>query len=91
MSEYGNDDEGNCAASWATTFISELSQFKKKKNVEKSNPAENADQLELVDDFLEMEKFAYESNGAISGSDVSNSTRSVVANHNTSGIKGFRR
>jgi myosin heavy subunit len=76
MSEDGNDDERSCAESWSTTaLISELSQFKKEKNNEKSNKVENANQLELMDDFLEMEKLAClpnGSNGAISILDSSN-------------------
>ncbi|CAL5418424.1 unnamed protein product [Camellia sinensis] len=85
MSEDGNDDERSCAGSWATTSISELSHFKG-KNIEKSNKAENENHLELMDDFLEMEKLAYlsnDSNGAISGSDVSNNMRSEIANQDT--------
>lgn len=75
MSEDGNDDERSCAESWSTALISELAQFKKEKNNEKSNKVENANRLELMDDFLEMEKLAClpnGSNGAISISDSSN-------------------
>lgn len=75
MSEDGNDDERSCAESWSTALVSELSQFKKEKNNEKSNKVENANQLELMDDFLEMEKLACipnGSNGAISILDSSN-------------------
>ncbi|PSR99604.1 Filament-like plant protein [Actinidia chinensis var. chinensis] len=87
MSEDGNDDDGSCAGSWATAMISELSHFKKEKIIEKPNNAENANHLELMDDFLEMEKLAYlsnDSNGAISVSDVSNNDRSEIANQDTS-------
>ncbi|KAL7175174.1 hypothetical protein ACSBR2_028889 [Camellia fascicularis] len=83
MSEDGNDNERSCAGSWATTSISELSHFKG-KNIEKSNKAENENHLELMDDFLEMEKLASnDSNGAISGSDISNNMRSKLANQDT--------
>ncbi|XP_077231059.1 filament-like plant protein 4 [Tasmannia lanceolata] len=58
MSEDGIDDEGSCAESWATTHISELSQFKNKKNVDQSKRAENSNDLELMNDFLEMERLA---------------------------------
>uniref|UniRef100_A0A5B7AF11 Putative filament-like plant protein 4 isoform X1 n=1 Tax=Davidia involucrata TaxID=16924 RepID=A0A5B7AF11_DAVIN len=81
MSEYGNDDDGSCFGSWA---LSELSHFKKEKNILKSHKAENANHLELMDDFLEMEKLANlsnNSNGAISSSDISNNTRSEIVNH----------
>ncbi|KAI7980562.1 Filament-like plant protein 4 [Camellia lanceoleosa] len=83
MSEDGNDSERRCASSWATTSISELSYFKG-KNIKKSNKAENENHLELMDDFLEMEKLASnDSNGAISGSDISNNMRSEMANQDT--------
>ncbi|KAF5962036.1 hypothetical protein HYC85_003245 [Camellia sinensis] len=83
MFEDGNDNERSCAGSWATTLISELSHFKG-KNIEKSNKAENENHLELMDDFLEMEKLASnDSNGAISGSDISNNMRSEMANQDT--------
>ncbi|KAI8005380.1 Filament-like plant protein 4 [Camellia lanceoleosa] len=76
MSENGNDNERSCAGSWAATSISEISHFKG-KNIEKSNKAEKENHLELMDDFLEMEKLASnDSNGAISGSDISNNMRS---------------
>ncbi|CBI19835.3 unnamed protein product, partial [Vitis vinifera] len=63
MSEDGNDDAVSCAESWATGLVSGLSQFKK----------ENANHLELMDDFLEMEKLAClsnNSNGAFSKHDL---------------------
>ncbi|XP_022772666.1 filament-like plant protein 4 [Durio zibethinus] len=62
VSEDGNDDDRSCADSWATALISELSQFKKEKSTEKSNKTENAKHLDLMDDFLEMEKLACSSN-----------------------------
>ncbi|XP_011028982.1 PREDICTED: filament-like plant protein 4 [Populus euphratica] len=58
VSEDGNDDTQSCADSWATTSVSEVSNFKKDNHSDKSNKAENAKHLELMDDFLEMEKFA---------------------------------
>ncbi|XAR64181.1 hypothetical protein NMG60_11024428 [Bertholletia excelsa] len=57
VSEDGNDDEGSCAGSWATASVSEFSHFKE-KNTEKSNKSECANHMELMDDFLEMEKLA---------------------------------
>ncbi|XP_042494105.1 filament-like plant protein 4 [Macadamia integrifolia] len=71
MSEDGIDEDGSCAESWATALISELSQFKKERDVEKVIKADNPKHLELMDDFLEMERMAClsaESNGAISSS-----------------------
>ncbi|XP_020093778.1 filament-like plant protein 4 [Ananas comosus] len=58
MSEDGVDDEGSCSESWATALISELSQFKKEKYGGKGNKTENSNHLELMDDFLEMERLA---------------------------------
>ncbi|KAF5954085.1 hypothetical protein HYC85_006941 [Camellia sinensis] len=83
MSEDRNDNERSCTGCWATTAISELSHFKG-KNIEKSNKAENENHLELMDDFLEMEKLASnDSNGPISGSAISNNMRSEMANQDT--------
>ncbi|KAI8003602.1 Filament-like plant protein 4 [Camellia lanceoleosa] len=83
MSEDGNDNERSYTGCWATAVISELSHFKG-KNIEKSNKAENENHLELMDDFLEMEKLASnDSNGAISGSAISNNMRSDMANQDT--------
>ncbi|KAJ7966850.1 Filament-like plant protein 4 [Quillaja saponaria] len=81
MSEYGNDDEGSCAESWATPLASELSQFRKEKNIEKPSRAESGNNLELMDDFLEMEKLACQankSNGDISVSVCSNNISEVA-------------
>ncbi|XWS24460.1 hypothetical protein CRYUN_Cryun28dG0104600 [Craigia yunnanensis] len=90
VSEDGNDDDRSCAESWATALISELSQCKKKKNTEKSNRTENAKHLDLMDDFLEMEKLACSSNdstanGAITISDCTNNKISETANGDASG------
>ncbi|OVA12632.1 Filament-like plant protein [Macleaya cordata] len=68
MSEDGIDEEGSVAESWATALISELSHFKKERNVDKANKAE-MNHLELMDDFLEMERLAClsaDSNGVTS-------------------------
>ncbi|XP_047321523.1 filament-like plant protein 4 [Impatiens glandulifera] len=53
LSEDGNDDAVSSASSW--------SPFKKEMSVEKPK-SENIKHLELMDDFLEMEKLAYSSN-----------------------------
>lgn len=58
MSEDGIDEEGSVADSWATALISELSHFKKERSVDMANKTESANQLELMDDFLEMERLA---------------------------------
>ncbi|XVF63719.1 hypothetical protein PTKIN_Ptkin09bG0108700 [Pterospermum kingtungense] len=63
MSEDGNDDDRSCAESWATALISEPSQLKKEKSSEKQKRTENVKHMDLMDDFLEMEKLACTSNG----------------------------
>ncbi|XP_072986573.1 filament-like plant protein 4 isoform X1 [Typha latifolia] len=68
MSEDGVDDEGSSSECWSTALISELSQFKKGKDVGGGTKAEKSNNLELMDDFLEMEKLAClpaDTNGAI--------------------------
>ncbi|KAL3505382.1 hypothetical protein ACH5RR_035223 [Cinchona calisaya] len=90
MSEDGNEDDASCAGSWATGLMSELSHFKKEKNIDSPHKSETANHLELMDDFLEMEKLAYlsnDSNGAVSISDVSNNERSDIVNHD-SAVRG---
>ncbi|KAG2542149.1 hypothetical protein PVAP13_9NG570142 [Panicum virgatum] len=57
MSEDGVDDEGSCTESWANALVLELSQFKKEKAA-KSRAIEDSNRLELMDDFLEMERLA---------------------------------
>ncbi|XP_043709359.1 filament-like plant protein 4 isoform X2 [Telopea speciosissima] len=72
MSEDGIDEDGSCAESWVTPLISELSQFKKERDVDKTIKPDNSNRLGLMDDFLEMEKLAClsaEPNSAISTSD----------------------
>ncbi|XP_074568785.1 filament-like plant protein 4 [Curcuma longa] len=72
MSEDGIDELESYSEPWATTLMSELSQFKKEKHAENSKKADNANHLELMDDFLEMEKLAClttESNGMVTISD----------------------
>ncbi|KAD2393345.1 hypothetical protein E3N88_40322 [Mikania micrantha] len=62
VSEEGNDDDVSIAGSWATTLISELPHNKKDKTNESPQRPENENRLELMDDFLEMEKLACSSN-----------------------------
>ncbi|KAK8623295.1 hypothetical protein V6N13_118183 [Hibiscus sabdariffa] len=85
VSEDGNDDKKSCADSWTTGALSELSPFKKEKSIEKSNKTENAKHLDLMDDFLEMEKLACSTNdstanGAIDISDCTNNKPSETVN-----------
>ncbi|KAK7280733.1 hypothetical protein RJT34_25800 [Clitoria ternatea] len=62
MSEDGIDDVGSCAESWSTAIVSEISQFPKEKNTEELSKSDAAKKLELMDDFLEVEKMAGLSN-----------------------------
>ncbi|KAM3188723.1 hypothetical protein P3L10_034558 [Capsicum annuum] len=55
MSEDGNDDNVSCSSSWTTALMSVLSHVKKEKNFDIFS------HLDLMDDFLEMEKLAYQS------------------------------
>ncbi|ONL95919.1 Filament-like plant protein 4 [Zea mays] len=57
MSEDGVDDEGSCTESWTNALVSEPCQFKKEKAA-KSSTTESSNRLELMDDFLEMERLA---------------------------------
>ncbi|XP_068639818.1 filament-like plant protein 4 [Aristolochia californica] len=72
MSEDGIDEEASCADSWATASISDLSHIKKEKKFERGGKTETSKHLELMDDFLEMERLAClstKSNGTVSVSD----------------------
>jgi hypothetical protein len=57
MSEDAVDDEGSCTESWANALVSELSHFKKERTT-KSSVTDDSNRLELMDDFLEMERLA---------------------------------
>jgi len=76
MSEDGNDDVGSCAESWSTAILSDLSQFPKGKNTEELSISDTTKKLELMDDFLEVEKLARLSNdcGEVSGTSIANET-----------------
>ncbi|KAK8347263.1 hypothetical protein V6Z12_A06G005400 [Gossypium hirsutum] len=90
VSEDGNDDDRSCAESWATALVSELSQFKKEKGTDTPNKNKNSKHLDLMDDFLEMEKLACSSNdsttnGAINISGCTNDKVSETVNGDASG------
>ncbi|XP_022985873.1 filament-like plant protein 7 [Cucurbita maxima] len=59
MSETGSDDKVSCAESWASAVISELDHFKngKQKGSTTCKVVGSSD-LDLMDDFVEMEKLA---------------------------------
>ncbi|CAK7346975.1 unnamed protein product [Dovyalis caffra] len=49
--------EQSCSDSWASALISELDQFKNEKSINRNNPALSV-KIDLMDDFLEMERLA---------------------------------
>ncbi|XP_022876058.1 filament-like plant protein 4 [Olea europaea var. sylvestris] len=83
----GNDDDAVCSGSCATAVTSELSNFKMQKYVDCLQKSETASHLDLMDDFLEMEKLALlsnNSNEAVSRADTSgniSNARSGIVNH----------
>lgn len=89
MSEDGNEDGQSCADSLSIAAISDISQFREKRN-EKLNNTESGSHLELMDDFLEMEKLAClsnESNEPIPASGNSNTVASEVVHHDSNNIQ----
>ncbi|KAK7291234.1 hypothetical protein RIF29_06208 [Crotalaria pallida] len=83
MPEDGNDDVVSCAESWSTALISDIS-FPKEKSMEELSKSEASKKLELMDDFLEVEKLARLSNDSIGDASVSvssnNKTTEIVTN-----------
>lgn len=71
MSEVGSDDKVSCAESWASALISELEQFRNEK--------QKGSDINLMDDFVEMERLALVSVDKPSGS-------SHVSSHEDSAI-----
>ncbi|KAG9148031.1 hypothetical protein Leryth_003615 [Lithospermum erythrorhizon] len=84
LSEDGNDDDASCAGSWTTAVMSERSNNKREKSIDSVRKVENSSQVDLMDDFLEMEKLAHESNGAVNKPDISTKLESEneCDNHN---------
>ncbi|CAH2061374.1 unnamed protein product [Thlaspi arvense] len=59
LSEFDNDDKVSCADSWASALLSELENFKNKKQTGSSLVrTPKASEMKLMDDFAEMEKLA---------------------------------
>ncbi|KAH7567899.1 hypothetical protein JRO89_XS07G0180600 [Xanthoceras sorbifolium] len=52
-----NKGEPDCSDSWAEALIAELDQFKNEKAFNR-NPAASSIEIDLMDDFLEMERLA---------------------------------
>ncbi|KAL0733751.1 hypothetical protein Bca4012_009961 [Brassica carinata] len=53
--EFDNDDKVSCSDSWASALLSELENFKNKKQ---TGSTPKASEMKLMDDFAEMEKLA---------------------------------
>ncbi|KAJ0233353.1 Filament-like plant protein 7 [Hirschfeldia incana] len=53
--EFDNDDRVSCSDSWASALLSELENFKNKKQM---GSTRKASEMKLMDDFAEMEKLA---------------------------------
>ncbi|XP_027347341.1 filament-like plant protein 7 isoform X2 [Abrus precatorius] len=59
MSDVGSDDKASCTESWASALISELEHFRSGKQKESlSCQSIGASDINLMDDFVEMEKLA---------------------------------
>ncbi|MED6139047.1 hypothetical protein PIB30_116750 [Stylosanthes scabra] len=84
MSEDGIDDAASVAESWSTAVISEFSQIPKEKSTDEFSKSEACKKLELMDDFLEVEKLARLSNESSGDATVSvpsiDKTAKVVTN-----------
>lgn len=98
MSQDGNDDARSCSESWATLTL-DLCHIKKDKKPGQPNKADSAKDLELMDDFLEMEKLACsaaDSNGVTSIVDspenkmpelISTKDKEIPKNQESSGVE----
>ncbi|RDX84159.1 Filament-like plant protein 4, partial [Mucuna pruriens] len=87
MSEDGNDDVGSCAESWSTAILSDLSQFPKEKNTEELSKSDATKKLELMDDFLEVEKLARLSNDSCGVSVTSNNITNETVTNDVSEVR----
>ncbi|OMO69153.1 hypothetical protein CCACVL1_19641 [Corchorus capsularis] len=69
MSDVGSDDKASCAESWASALLSELEHFRNgqlRKSLSRKTVASS--EINLMDDFVEMEKMALVSVDKLSGS-----------------------
>ncbi|KAF7828705.1 filament-like plant protein 7 isoform X1 [Senna tora] len=88
MSDIGSDDKASCAESWASALISELEQFKSGKQKEfKSSKNIGSSDINLMDDFVEMEKLAVVS--VEKAAEVSNASSKVANGINGSSETGM--
>ncbi|KAL1564158.1 filament-like plant protein 7 [Salvia divinorum] len=59
LSDLGSDDKASCAESWGSTLVSELERFKHERQLGiQSNGYIETPEMNLMDDFAEMEKLA---------------------------------
>ncbi|XP_059449008.1 filament-like plant protein isoform X1 [Corylus avellana] len=81
-----NKCESSCSDTWASALIAELDQFKNEKAVKRNLPASSV-HIDLMDDFLEMERLAAlpeTKNGShCLASEVSNQTNNVESSLRT--------
>ncbi|XP_022741559.1 filament-like plant protein 7 [Durio zibethinus] len=69
VSDVGSDDKASCAESWASALISELEHFRNGQlRKSSSRKAVGSSEINLMDDFVEMEKLALVSVDKLSGS-----------------------
>lgn len=81
MSDIGSDDKASCAESWASALISELEHFRtEKQKGSLSSKIAGASDINLMDDFVEMEKLAVVSvNKPTEDSRVSSNEANAIA------------
>ncbi|XP_024181084.1 filament-like plant protein 7 isoform X2 [Rosa chinensis] len=82
MSDIGSDDKASCAESWASALITELEHFRNEK--QKGLPAcktVGASDINLMDDFVEMEKLAVVSADKVSVGSYASSPANTFAGH----------
>ncbi|XP_042061157.1 filament-like plant protein 7 isoform X2 [Salvia splendens] len=59
LSDLGSDDKASCAESWGSTLVSELERFKNERQLgTQSSGYMETPEMNLMDDFAEMEKLA---------------------------------
>ncbi|XVF17653.1 hypothetical protein REPUB_Repub10bG0141600 [Reevesia pubescens] len=69
VSDVGSDDKASCAESWASALISELENFRNGQlRKSSSRNIVGSSEMNLMDDFVEMEKLALVSVDKLSGS-----------------------
>ncbi|XP_004288015.1 PREDICTED: filament-like plant protein 7 isoform X1 [Fragaria vesca subsp. vesca] len=82
MSDIGSDDKASCAESWASALITELEHFRNEK--QKGSPTcktVGASDINLMDDFVEMEKLAVVSADKVSVGSYASSPANTFAGH----------